>query len=70
MLPPDQVRFIVCYGQASPDGDESPFHAGFFTRTFDHVCSTTETMISAMPRTNEKFNSWYSWKINIARMML
>ena len=49
---------------------DSSLHAGFFTLTFDHVCSTTETMISAMPRTNEKFNSWYSWKINIARMML
>ena len=49
---------------------DSSLHAGFFTLTFDHVCSTTETMISAMPRTNEKFNSWYSWKISIARMML
>ena len=49
---------------------DSSLHTGFVTLTFDHVCSTTETMISAMPRTNEKFNSWYSWKINIARMML
>ena len=51
-------------------GNPPPPHAGFFTLTFDHVCSTTETMMSAMPRTNEKFSSWYSWKISIARMML
>ncbi len=45
------------YRDASPTGMSHPHHAGFFTLTFDHVCSTTETMISAMPRTNEKFSS-------------
>ena len=37
---------------------------------FDHVWSTTDMMMSAMPSINEKFNSWYSLKISMARIML
>ena len=66
-----KAKIIYCKSaQIRAIRGDSSLHAGFFTLTFDHVCSATETMMSAMPRTKEKFNSWYSWKINIARMML